>query len=122
MIVYCVSRKPNGSTRNQNISALVDAVAVAGVVEPLGEDVAEALVVVGDEDQDQHDDRRAPTTCHHTEMLFMIAIRWPLKMFSSAASARIDHEHDEDPLQRVVVGPAVAEQVLKVRSMKVAQP
>jgi hypothetical protein len=26
-------------------------------------------------------------TCHHTEMLFMIAIRWLLKMLSTDASA-----------------------------------
>jgi hypothetical protein len=29
----------------------------------------------------------APTTCHHTETLFMIAIRWLLKMLSTEASA-----------------------------------
>ena len=29
----------------------------------------------------------APTTCHHTETLFMIAIRWLLKMLSTAAQA-----------------------------------
>ena len=29
----------------------------------------------------------APATCHHTETLFMIAIRWPLKMLSTDAMA-----------------------------------
>ena len=29
----------------------------------------------------------APATCHHTDTLFMIAIRWLLKMFSTDASA-----------------------------------
>ena len=29
----------------------------------------------------------APTTCHHTDTLFMIAIRWPLKMLSTEAMA-----------------------------------
>ncbi len=29
----------------------------------------------------------APTTCHHTETLFMTAIRWLLKMFSTEAPA-----------------------------------
>jgi hypothetical protein len=31
----------------------------------------------------------APATCHHTETLFSTAIRWPLKMLSSAARARM---------------------------------
>ena len=29
----------------------------------------------------------APATCHQTETLFMTAIRWPLKMFSTEAMA-----------------------------------
>ena len=29
----------------------------------------------------------APATCHQTETLFMIAIRWPLKMLSTEAIA-----------------------------------
>ena len=29
----------------------------------------------------------APTTCHHTDTLFMTAIRWLLKMFSTDAAA-----------------------------------
>ena len=85
VIVYCVSRKPNGTIANQNAKLVVLPSLKPGVVEPLGEDVAERLVLVGDEDQDQHD-RAAPTTCHQTETLFMIAIRWLLKMLSTAAS------------------------------------
>ena len=30
----------------------------------------------------------APATCHQTDTLFMIAIRWLLKMLSTAAPAR----------------------------------
>jgi hypothetical protein len=86
VIVYCVSRKPNGTTANQKPSSRCCR-RVAGVVEPLGEDVAERLVLVGHEDQDQHD-AEAPTTCHHTETLFMIAIRWLLKMFSTEITTR----------------------------------
>ena len=56
------------------------------------------------------DDRSAaPATCHHTETLFMIAIRWLLKMFSTDASAEHDHEDDEHPGQRVVGGVGVRE-------------
>ena len=64
----------------------------------------------------------APTTCHHTETLFMIAIRWLLKMFSTRGQGQHDQEDDEDPRQRVAVGVATVEQVLSVRSMNVAQP
>ena len=30
-----------------------------------------------------------PATCHQTEMLLRIAIRWPLKMLRTAATARM---------------------------------
>ena len=32
--------------------------------------------------------RAAPKTCHQTETLFMMAIRWPLKILRMAANAR----------------------------------
>ena len=64
----------------------------------------------------------APTTCHHTEMLFMIAIRWLLKMFSTAARARTTTKMMNTRVQRVAVGQYDAGVVLSVRSMNVAQP
>ena len=69
VIVYCVSRKPNGTIANQNAKPLRAAAAVAGVVEPLGEHVAERLVLVGHDDQDQHDRRRAGDVPPHRDVV-----------------------------------------------------
>ena len=41
----------------------------------------------------------APATCHHTEMLLMIASRWLQKMFSERGQHQDDDELDEDPLR-----------------------
>ena len=46
----------------------------------------------------------APATCHHTETLFMTAIRWPLKMFRTASQRQHDQEDHEHPGERVAAG------------------
>src|SRR5262245_17048543 len=85
VIVYWVSRKPNGTTASQKaglvtLPSLHPEALYLSVKTKLndwcvsGTTIRISTIAV------------APITCHHTDTLFMIAIRWPLKMFSTLAS------------------------------------
>ena len=69
VIVYWVSRKPNGMIANQKREARRAAVGEAGVVEPLGEHVVEALVLVGDDQQDRDDRGSADDVPPHRDVV-----------------------------------------------------
>ena len=107
VIVYCVSRKPQRQHASRTSSCSCSA--EAGVVDALGEHEADALVRGRARRSGPGSRSRAPATCHHTEMLLMIASRWLRKMFSTAASTRMTTKIDEHPRERVVVRPAVAD-------------
>ncbi len=57
---------------------------------------------LGPKTQDQHDDRRAPNTCHHTETLLSMASRWLEKMLISATSTSTISEEPEELLMQGV--------------------
>ena len=60
----------------------------------MAEDEAEALVTVGDDDQDDHD-RATPITCHQTETLLIRASRCVLRTFIVDVDQQDDHEEAE---------------------------
>ena len=108
VIVYCVSRKPNGTIANQNAKPPVLAVVEAGVVEPLGEDVAERLVLVGHQHQDQHDRRGAddvPPDRHVVHDRHQVAA----EDVQQGGQEQHHHEDDEHPRQGVVRRVALGE-------------
>ena len=74
VIVYCVSRKPSGSTASQNV---VPPVVPSPKPELLNRSVKTkpALWCWSGTMIRMSTTTAAPTTCHHTEMLFITAIR-----------------------------------------------
>ena len=63
----------------------------------------------------------APMTCHHTEMLFISAIRWPPKMFKEAVRASTT-KNIQNTRVREYPSAQDDESEENERSKKVAQP
>ena len=101
MIVYCVSRKPSGRTRNQNITPFV---APPSYPELLIRSVNTQLMLWWWSGTTIRISTMsaAPATCHHTDTLLMTARRWLEKMLASAASTRITTNSMKTRCQGVV--------------------
>src|SRR3954449_4458486 len=83
VIVYCVSRKPSGSTYHQNMLLLKPELLMRSVKTVLklawlsGTTTRMPMITA------------TPRTCHHTEMPLNLATRWLPRMLMSTCSARM---------------------------------
>src|SRR5689334_4840080 len=137
VIVYCVSSRPSGITRNQNVIPEVDPSAKPELLIRSVKTKLNDWWVLG-RTISRTTTMAAPATCHHTEMLLMIASRWLLKMLASAASTMIatnstkivfrpeNSAHDELSVSRVrsrnVAAPYPTDAVTASRPIRFSQP
>src|SRR3954469_24717579 len=84
VIVYCVSSRPRGSTRNQNFTSLTAPPSNPELLILVVNTQLIAWWVFGTKAR-MPITRAAPTTCHHTEMLLITAIRRPPQRLDAAA-------------------------------------